>query len=166
MHEVGQDNHGQFVNRVQRSTVTKPYGEPWCMDFVHFCVDQVNSVIKVLSGKSWDLLLRSESCMNVYKHYQRGKHKVYLLPAEGRVVIWNRGGGEGHCGIVSAAEEGEEHFYSIEGNTSGRLSPSQETLGEGVYAKFRHIERPPAEGWKLMGFIDPWDGFECQFQSK
>lgn len=153
------DNGGQFIRKVQMAAVKKPYYEPWCMDFVHFCVNNVNDTINILTGREWDLLLRSESCIQVFHYYRSRGHTIYSKPAEGLVAIWSLGRGHGHCGIV---EQVLIHgaFHTIEGNTS---NPADPYGVQGVFRKFRYIEERPKEhpSWQLLGFIDPWDGMDA-----
>lgn len=159
MHEIPKhDNKGQFVERVQDSVVSRAYGEPWCMDYVHFCVDHVNSIVNALSGVEWDLLLRSESCLNVLRHFADRGHTVLNNPHEGMVAIWDRGNGHGHAGVV--VKVSESVFHTVEGNTG---SPWGKDKPDGVYLKLR--KRKP-DFWVLKGFIDPWDGFICQIKNK
>lgn len=153
------DNGGQFIRKVQMAAVKKPYFEPWCMDFVHFCVNKVNDTINILTGAEWDLLLRSESCIQVFHYYRSRNHTIHSKPAEGLVSIWSLGRGHGHCGIVFQ-DLGDGAFQTIEGNTS---SPGDRDGPQGVYYKVRHLEKDPEDHpkWQLLGFIDPWDGFDA-----
>ena len=158
MHESDtEDNGGQFVKRVQGAVVKRAHDEPWCMDFIHFCADAVDDIVTDLS--KWFqrdercCFILSESCMKVFKQYVKDGFKVYKEPKEGLVVIWDRGGGSGHCGIVDEVHENGTVFHTIEGNTS---NPHDFNAPEGVYRKIRDYETPPAKSWKLMGFIDPW----------
>ena len=162
------DNYGVFVQKIQVSACsTTPRGEPWCMDYIQFCVNHVNSILYLLTGRQWSLFLRSESCLNVYKSYVKKGGIVYDAPFLGAVVIWDRGNGHGHCGIVTAPEYGTAgNFLTVEGNTSDPDYIGPEHKPEGVYEKTRSLHTPPAESWTLKGFIDPWDGFDSATKKK
>ena len=157
------DNQGQFVEKVQESVFIggHPREEPWCMDFVHFCVNAVNDNLQLLGGFEWDLLLKSESCLSVFQSYFVKGHKVYKEPKFGHIAIWDVGKGHGHCGIVVKNWHDEPQFHTVEGNTTdphGRVPKSR----QGVFLKMRHVDIPSGGNWVLKGFIDPWDGFNAR----
>ena len=137
---------------IQRSVNPMPHDEPWCMDYVHWCVDAVNQMEPAIfpCKPKTPVLMESESVMRVYENYVKRGFHVFDKPVKGTIAIWDRGKGRGHCGIVFSASRG--HFFTVEGNTS----PPDGKGPEGVWTKHRSLYEPPSKDWKLKGFIDAW----------
>ena len=151
------DNYGQVVDRFQETVSGEARGgEPWCMDFVHFCLREVNIFsANFLSDVFVSRLLKSASCIEVFKHYKKNGYEIFNRPFIGAIPIWERPDREhGHTGIVYGVDY--DLFYTVEGNTSNPLpNPTGAHRPEGVFQKVRNIKNPPAD-WNLLGFLDPW----------
>lgn len=147
--EVGQ-NDGPQVEEFQKAVPgARPEHQPWCMDFVQYCV------LKVESQYGWKAtVFRSQSVLDVWKHAPLWVRAS--TPARGWVAIWQRvGSWEGHCGIVLSLGADGRSFETIEGNTSAGKAVERE--GNGVYEKLRLLaarQTMTIGAMKLLGFVD------------
>lgn len=110
-----------------RGTVTKPWGEPWCADFVQTCIAYVEAVKGVTSP-----VAASEGVLDMWN---RSKAYSAVQPAQkGDIIVWRLGATqEGHCGLITAIDS--LLYETIEGNTSD--SADIDRMGRGVFAKKR-----------------------------
>lgn len=130
VHEEGGDNRGPMVERFQAAVNGKPNGEPWCMAFVQFCVQEVERSMGLRSN-----IFRSESCWEVWQKSPKLMRRT--KPSPGYIIIWNRLGTLlGHTGIISGMRS-PEVMMTIEGNTSPGFGIERE--GDGVYEKLRGL---------------------------
>lgn len=138
------DNKGTEVELFQRAVDGKAQGEPWCMAFVQFCIQQIETKNKIKC-----LVYKSEHCMTVFRE---SKHKCVKNPAPGDIVIWRMGNtASGHVGIVNKIL-GDGWMETVEGNTSD--SSKLDRNGDGIYLKKRSMTG--SENFRVMGFIRPF----------
>lgn len=150
VHEKGGNNCGPEVERFQ-SIISKPMSQPWCLDFVQYCVHEVD---KAFLSKT--ILYPTESTQICWLKTP----KVARLenPVPGCIVIWTDYNGNsptsrGHCGIVTEVIDAQT-FVTIEGNTSSE-DHKVERNGDGVYEKHRKLIRYSGS-MRVAGFILPW----------
>lgn len=150
VHESGGNNRGHQVEIFQ-SIISKPMGQPWCLDFVQYCVHEID---KAFLSKT--VLYPTENTQIAWLKTP----KVARLenPVPGCIVIWTDYHGDtptslGHCGVV-AEVLGAHTFKSIEGNTSSE-DHKVERNGDGVYEKTRELIRYSGS-MRVAGFILPW----------
>lgn len=142
--EVGGENRGRLVELFQTS-VNRPEGQSWCLDFVQACIAYVEAVKGIQSP-----LIATEGCMDLWQ-----KSAAANPERPGDVVIWQFGTAwQGHCGILISRDL--MHYHTIEGNTSpSREQDSAEVRnGDGVYFKNR-----PVGGMRPFiqkGFVRPF----------
>lgn len=158
--ESGGDNRGQAVEAFQRAVDGRAIGEPWCMAFVQYCIQQVDLMIDEILRQSSSIrsvLAKSEHCMTVWR--QSPSRAQHLQPLVGSVMIWQKGHTHaGHTGIVvskhvEAANPGDgEWLWTIEGNTGPQEVVTRE--GDGVYLKKRNIGDTGT--MRVKGWLDPW----------
>jgi hypothetical protein len=157
--EQGGENKGQIVEMFQKAVDGKAWGEPWCMSFVQFCLDQVDKTARALTFDSRNYAIASLDSHVLYKteHCATCWNKTNKVarresPSPGDVVIWkSRFGSNGHTGIVvNVFSDGS--FETIEGNTSPGITGSQRD-GDGVFLKKRS---GGIGSLKLLGFLNPW----------
>lgn len=123
---VTEDSAMQTVDWI-RSTVAKPWSEPWCADFVQTCIAYVEAVKGIQSQ-----VAVSESVLDMWT--KTTSHTA--IPAVGDVIIWRLGQTqEGHCGIITNIDT--LLYSTIEGNTSDSSLPEIDRTGRGVFAKKR-----------------------------
>jgi len=151
--EQGGNNNGQAVRLFQRFVDGAAHGEPWCMCFVQYCIDQVDQYVDAMFNMTLthkSLLYRSEHCLTTYVRSPEGCR--ILVPEPGAIPIWQYGKStDGHTGIVKS--ERVQSFYSFEGNTGPEKKINRE--GDGVFCKLRSTLS--ADGFNLKGFLRPWD---------
>jgi len=93
--EIGGDNRGPQVKKY-----TKGKEVPWCAGFVSFVLAK---------GKGWDLYhLRA---LSFWEDHRLNRVK---FPKPGDVIVFKRGYGKGHVGIVETVDKGK--ITTIEGN--------------------------------------------------
>jgi hypothetical protein len=150
--EIGGDNLGPEVEAFQRSVGGKP-GDPWCMDFVQFCVQEVE--------RKWGWLAtiaRSGSVLQTWQGTALYARKIKNPPVPGMVAIWMvNGSHHGHSGIVVGVDAISGTFETVEGNTGPGKNIDRE--GDGVYEKTRQLAALRVRaigGMRLVGFIDPF----------
>jgi len=129
---------------------SRPEGQPWCMDFVQFCVKRVEEGYPQWPAK----ILRSQSVLETWRAsslVQRG-----MIPKPGLIVIWEHlGSGNGHCGIVQKETLSGGLFQTVEGNTTPGTGLHR--MGDGVYLKTRSmiaVNFKDQGQLKLLGFLD------------
>lgn len=104
-------NSGPEVNQYLAS-VGLGKGNPWCMAFVYWCVNEAAKQQAVKNP-----LVKTGSVLDQWK-----RTKLRLLPARsggikpGDIFIMDFGGGKGHTGFIEMIENGIAH--TIEGNTN------------------------------------------------
>jgi len=149
--EVGGDNKGQVVEMLQKAVDGKAQGEPWCLGFAQFCIQQIDlefDAIMMCSSNHANLPA-TEHCMTLWNGVDHIKQTQ--TPEPGCLVVWAFGDtGNGHIGIVT--EVNGDTFKTIEGNTSDGAGINRE--GNGVYSRERKLTS--GENFKIKGFIKPW----------
>lgn len=122
-----------------RGTVTKPWNEAWCDDFVQTCVAYVEVAKGILSP-----LPVSESVLQTW-----GKATSKRIVGEvGDMILWQLGTTlSGHCGIITGQDS--IVYETIEGNTSD--SAGIVRTGDGVFAKKR--AKGGTKTFAQLGFI-------------
>jgi hypothetical protein len=155
--ESGGNNRGQLVEIFLKAAAMPP-GNPWCLSFVQFCIQQVDRVALILDGHAMAARTPSGAhCMTFW-----GASPVEIrdsLPSVGAVVIWRHvGTTAGHAGLVIAADPAKGTFRTIEGNTSPEAGVQRD--GDGVFRKSHKLAPPqqaPTPGsMELVGFVLPW----------
>jgi len=152
--EQGGENRGQEVERFQKAMFGKASGQPWCADFVFFCLDSVDKCVNALSdcSLSSQTLNRSELVLSVWKNSSI-EARCQIKP--GCLILWqhwknNAPTMQGHIGIV------EKIFGTmatvIEGNSGN--SNAVEREGDGVFRKMRSMVGD--SDMRVLGFLDPW----------
>jgi hypothetical protein len=140
---IGLKESDNLVSKIRRTVHQDPNKEPWCIDFIWFCLDQI---------KQKSDLMRTNSAMALWTHSDTRLRT--LRPEIGNIVIWCFGGtSRGHGGIVAEIHEGLGLIKTIEGNTTP--ANTVDRIGDGVYLKTRHIISPPG-AMQLQGFLRPW----------
>ena len=149
VHETGY-NDGPMIEIFQ-SIIGKPMHQSWCVDFVQYCVNEVD---KKLGTKT--ILFPTES-----SHFLWAKtDPAYRigLPVPGCIQVWadyNAAGvpnGLGHVGIVREVLS-SDFVLTVEGNTSP--GPGVQREGDGVYLKRRHT-KVTTGSMRTLGFLLPW----------
>jgi len=147
-------NAGWAVEKFQQTVDGKATGEAWCMAFVQFCVNYIDTLggAMGLGLETKARLHASEHCLTVWN--KTPVEQRLAKPHEGCIVIWqhvdanNVGTLQGHAGIVIAVAR--SGFQTVEGNTgsdSGRE-------GDGVYLKTR--SHSGHGSLRVKGFLAPW----------
>ena len=152
--ERGGDNKGEVVEMFQRVVDNKSVGEPWCMAFVQYCIEQVDQCMDAILSETLPKsgVEKSEHCLTTYWHTPKEYKKK--VPKPGRIAIWRHGkSANGHAGIVVQLEKSEPYMWTVEGNT-GPARGTIEREGDGVYLKRRHIKG--SGNMTIVGFIEPW----------
>lgn len=143
--EATNHNDGPEVEMFQKAVDGKAQGESWCMAFVQFCLQQVESVENIRTN-----MFSSEHCLTVWNKTHKDMHRTE--PQPGYVVIWQHGDTtNGHTGIVTEIVD-ETHFGTVEGNTADGSGVIRD--GDGVYHRTRSVAG--AGSMKVVGFIDPF----------
>lgn len=150
-------NRGEEIEMFQREVDGKAKGEPWCLSFVQFCVNQVDRDYLKKYGKdplpNW--LYPTEHCLTLWnKTDVSSRITDDLYP--GTILIWQywengRQTSRGHVGVIIEALS-EFDFLTVEGNTADRKSVVRE--GDGVYMMKRTVSM--SGNFRLKGFISPW----------
>ena len=143
--EATNHNDGKEVEMFQKAVDGKAQGESWCMAFVQFCLQRVET-----SQQTRTNMYSSEHCLTVWNKTGTGMHRT--APEPGFVVIWRHGATtQGHTGIVTEVLANGE-FTTIEGNTGNGKGVIRD--GDGVYNRTRSVTG--AGEMKVVGFIDPF----------
>ena len=152
--ESGGNNKGQVVEMFQKAVDGKAVGEPWCMSFMQYCIMQVDSIFATIYPEYSDhksKIYQTEHCMTAWRMspVDCRSHD----PIEGAVTIWQKGStSQGHTGAVASYKEGDEYFYSVEGNTGPGKFVTRE--GDGVFLKKRPLG--PVGNMEIVGFLLTW----------
>lgn len=155
--EKGGDNCGEIIEMFQRTVDGKATKEPWCMDFVQYCLGQVDNMVDEIMQRSIESKFRNqiasyEHCLTVWK--QTSSECVLNGPQMGSISIWQHGdSNNGHTGIVAAVNKAKGFMWTIEGNT-GPQDKEIVREGDGVYLKKRNIIKNGS--MKVLGFLNPW----------
>ncbi|MEI6806740.1 MAG: CHAP domain-containing protein [Myxococcaceae bacterium] len=130
--EQGGNNRGQLVTLFQRAAGGLANGEPWCMAFVQFCIQAVDTLVADCEGSTQkSLLFKSEHCL----------------------CIWQQGQtASGHVGIIVDVNA-DGSIMTVEGNTSSGDAGNQRE-GDGVWLKRRCLGANAS--LKLKGFLRVW----------
>lgn len=145
--ELTGHNDGPEVEMFQRAVDMVAAGEPWCMCFAQFCIQQTEQQYGFVAP-----IMRSEHCLTVW---QQSQPLVVFPPYPGCLALWiHPGTTKGHVGIVTGVDLASQTFSTVEGNTSA--GPGLDRDGGGVYEKIRSLGGEP--GFMLLGFLDPFLG--------
>lgn len=137
-------NAGAQVEEYQKAVDGKASGEPWCLAFVQWCVNQLCEIYQQKNP-----LFQTEACLILWNQTP-AKYRL-VDPKRGAIPIWKHisNPAQGHTGISTTGQlSGGLKFNTIEGNTNNNGSRD----GDGVYEKPRSIY--PTETLQLVGFID------------
>jgi len=135
---------------MNQSWLTKPAHQSWCLDFVQYCVHEVD---KKFTSKT--ILFPTESTHIVWtKTPQNARINV---PVPGCLQVWAHYNGEhpnglGHIGIVKEVLS-HDFVLTIEGNTSPGAGIQRE--GDGVYIK-RRPTKVSTGSMRTLGYLLPW----------
>ncbi len=145
------ENDSPVIEKFQIAGGKVARKQSWCMDFVLYCLDQVDNEL----GGEKSILFRSESVLQVWNKTIFSARSSY--PIVGSIMCWQFGKmGQptqlGHCGIVTDLDIDAGIVDTIEGNTSPGAGIVRE--GDGVYAKQRHLVG--SVDMKVLGWIIPW----------
>jgi hypothetical protein len=148
VHEIG-NNDGPEV-RIFQSLISKPMHQSWCIDFVQYCVHQVD-----LQFATQNILYTTESSERLWRLTPQLAR--IQDPVPGCIMVWQHFSDEiplstGHAGIVTAIVD-DVLVETIEGNTSD--SSSIEGNGDGVYRKTRRRQVTTGP-MRTLGFLLPW----------
>jgi len=83
----------------------------WCAAFAVWCYNQAGHKVPLI-----------ESSQGLFRWFKRNGHHTHRDPSKaqpGEIVVWSRGGGLGHTGIVIANYTSEKLIKTIEGNLKG-----------------------------------------------
>lgn len=149
--EHGGNNRGQLVQLFQKSTGGLANGEPWCMAFIQFCIQAVDSLVSdCLEGSEKSPLFKSEHCLTVWNKSQALKIET---PRPGILCIWQHGQtAAGHVGIVVDVNA-DSSIMTVEGNTSSANADNQRE-GDGVWLKRRRLDS--SGDLRFKGFLRVW----------
>lgn len=154
-------NKGPEVEMFQKEVDGKAQGEPWCMSFVQFCINQVDRDFKKTypdANRYPNWLYKTEHCLNCWNRTAteaRINHDLH----PGSVIIWqhfknNKATSAGHVGIIRKVLANGD-VETIEGNTKHR-SGSVVREGDGVFIMKRRLSY--SGSFRIKGFLKPWDG--------
>lgn len=156
--ESGGPNKGPEVSMFQKAVDHKADGEPWCMAFVMYCIQQVDLDLEKRFGSCIKTqLYKTEHCLTVWnKSPVTAKINENYHP--GLICIWQhykngKPTTNGHCGIVEKIIDSTS-FLSIEGNTQDHAIINRD--GDGVYSVTRNFKG--SDNFRLKGFLKPWNG--------
>lgn len=149
--EQGGNNRGQLVQLFQKSAGGLANGEPWCMAFVQYCIQAVDSLVSdCLEGSEKSPLFKGEHCLTVWNKSQAWKIDA---PSLGSLCIWQHGQtASGHVGIVVGLNA-DGSIMTVEGNTSSTDAGNQRE-GDGVWLKRRQLVS--SGNLRLKGFLKVW----------
>ena len=159
--EDGQ-NRGEAVERFQREVDGKANGEPWCMSFVQFCVNEVDRQFadEYQKGFNPNKLYKSEHVMTCWNKTDPTMRIQISELHPGCIIIWQhykngKQTSSGHVGIVKEILANGD-IITIEGNTHNRNTVVRE--GDGVFEMRRKINVKQAS-MRVKGFLRAWDGY-------
>lgn len=150
-------NKGPLIELFQKAVDGKAEGEPYCVGFCHFLVQQIDLEMKELNPK-WPrhILWKTENSKLLWDMAKtEARHSQ---PQPGDIIVWNfwkdgRLSRSGHAGIVAELLE-DGRIKTYEANTS---DPNNKIVreGDGVYEKVRSIFRTDTP-MRYLGCISPW----------
>lgn len=146
------NNGGAMVEKFQRAVDGKAAGEPWCVCFVQYCADQIDSFydrcIFPHPPYNHHQLAPTEWTIGLWDATPKELRRA--APSEGLIVVWQSiaNPNRGHCGIVTDVRG--DVVFTVEGNT-GTASQRE---GDGVWHKGRVSGNIP--GFKRLGYLSPW----------
>jgi uncharacterized protein (TIGR02594 family) len=144
--EKGGPNRGKEVEMFQKAVDGKAEGEPWCMAFVQFCVEQVEAATGFDSQ-----LFRTEHCLTTWLKTPVGLRT--MKPEPGCIVLWQHGRtSNGHTGIVTKVLSDKAAIRTVEGNTGSGSAVVRE--GDGVYERERSMNG--SGDMHILGYIKPF----------
>lgn len=139
-------NDGKLVELIQKTSGGKK-SYAWCMYFVQTCI----AYAELKTGMK-SKIKSSGSCASV-RLASTPDMKVKTIPLPGAIILWIHANGNGHTGIVVAADE--DTFFACEGNTSGGLDEQGNVEREGGGAYYVKRSMHPTGEMKLWGFLKP-----------
>ena len=152
--EVGGSNKGPDVEKYQKAANGKAEGEPYCLGFVQYCLDEVERrhSVKPITNREVE---------RVWTFFHDAPAKAMAVRAmRGFIICWhvidpkNPNGTNGHAGIIIGAD-GPDKVITVEANTTPDKSEAgKEREGDGVYRRTRLLAGSP--NFKVMGILDPY----------
>lgn len=154
LEQTGQ-NDGPIIEQFQKAVGGRAYGQSYCMDFVQYCLQQVDKA----HPASTTCVFESQSCLEVFN---KSPDYCRILPADfrkvvaGDVVVWQhfKNGSAtalGHCGIIIGLGS-KGSFTTVEANTSSGTGISRD--GDGVYKRVRSLAG--SDTMRVKGFLRCW----------
>lgn len=134
-----------------RAIISKPIGQPWCVDFVQYCANEVDKKFGTTT-----IMFRTESAVQLWE--KTPNIARITMPEPGCIMIWEhytilgQPTGLGHVGIVREVLD-YEYVLTCEGNTTA--GPGIDRTGDGVYLKKRHMKMSTGP-MRTLGFLLPW----------
>jgi hypothetical protein len=146
------NNAGQMVEKFQRSVSLDP-GDPWCLAFVFYCIDRVESLASVLDmNYPRCKLYRTGHVLTMYRNTPMMMRVSAKDALPGDLVLWQRRGtANGHVGIVHLNNHNGT-FTSVEGNTSDNSGVDRD--GDCVALKNRLVGGYGT--MEIIGFLRVW----------
>jgi len=133
-----------------QSIISKPVNQPWCVDFVQYCVREID---KSFGTKT--ILFPTESAFMLWQ--KTPAIARVQVPEPGCIMVWEHFNGDtptplGHAGIVRELVD-SGYVLTCEGNTTP--GPGIDREGDGVYLKRRQI-KVTTGNMRTLGFLLPW----------
>ncbi len=159
------NNDGPLIELFQKSVGGVADGQSYCMAFIQWCCDQVDS-----ECGTKHLLYPSELCTSVWGMTQPSCR--ISKPIIGGIVIWQKWKilrtpagklaemplSSGHCGIIVNVID-DETVDTVEANTSSNnaigIDPNIDRNGDGVFMKRRTLQSDVGT-MRVLGLLDPW----------
>lgn len=154
--ENGSNNAGEFVRLFQRSVPNTAHGSPWCLHFVHHCIDMATRLINEIFDDDNEIeskVHRTGSTMLCFS--KTDKTQQIFKPEPGALIFWqkyilDKPSDYGHVGIVLSVLD-EQTILTIEGNTG----QGDQRDGEGVCIKTRFYHHKIGD-LVFKGFLRVW----------
>lgn len=149
VHEVGYNDGPQI--EVFQSAISKPQHQPWCVDFVQYCVKEIDGRFSTKS-----VLEPTESALLLWEKTPISARRT--TPEPGCIMLWQhydvngQALFQGHAGIVREVLGGN-YVTTCEANTSP--GPGIQREGDGVYLK-RRMYPVSIGSMRTLGFLMPW----------
>ena len=118
---VGVEEHPRGSNRgpdVDKflNCANVPPGNPWCMAFVFYCVDEAAKRLNMANPLA--AIADKGSCSAVF-HWAKAENKLVSSPAPGDIFLCIGGdSGHYHTGFVTGELDANHHFATLEGNSN------------------------------------------------
>lgn len=124
-----------------QSTVSRPMGQSWCLDFLQSCIAYVEDIYGIVSP-----LPATELCTALWG---TAPNQCKGMPRQpGDILVWELGNTiHGHVGLLIG--ETSVLYQTVEGNTTN--SQFIENQGDGVYLKNR--AKGGTATFKELGFV-------------